>query len=124
MSSLFKQGRIAENIQGLLARRKIALVVLLAIFLHSLYVGYLGITAFSERREAVKGVLEPNLLSSIGTALKSIEDELFHREKEIRESITARLDNSLLPKEGKFSPESHRIFSTKGYILSSVNGGF
>ncbi|MFP4082433.1 MAG: hypothetical protein ACLFVG_06705 [Candidatus Aminicenantes bacterium] len=44
--------------QGILARRKIVFIFLLAILLPSLVVGYLSLSTFAKRREAVKQILE------------------------------------------------------------------
>ena len=67
--------------QGILARRKIVFIFLIAILLPSLVVGYLSFTTFSKRREAVKNILESNLWISGEAALKSIEDALFDDER-------------------------------------------
>jgi len=61
---------------------KIIFLFLFAIFLPSLIVGYLSLTTFSNRREAVKKILESNLWISGETALKSLEGALFDYEKE------------------------------------------
>jgi tetratricopeptide (TPR) repeat protein len=68
--------------QGILARRKIVLIFLLAILLPSLIVGYLSFSTFSKRREAVRRLLESNLWISGETALKSIEEALLEHEKQ------------------------------------------
>jgi signal transduction histidine kinase len=68
--------------QGILARRKIVFIFLLAILLPSLVVGYLSFSTFAERRESVKKILESNLWISGESALKSIEAELLEHEKE------------------------------------------
>ena len=65
----------------ILAHRKIIFIFLLAIFLPSLIVGYLSLSAFSKRREAVKKFLESNLWISGEAALKSIEGTLLEQEK-------------------------------------------
>jgi len=67
--------------QGILARRKIVLIFLIAILLPSLIVGYLSFTTFSKRREAVRNILESNLWISGEAALKSMEDALFDEER-------------------------------------------
>ncbi len=67
--------------QGLLARRKIVFVFLLAILLPSLIVGYLSLSTFSRRREAVKNILESNRWISGEAALKSFEEALLELEK-------------------------------------------
>lgn len=48
--------------QGILARRKMVLIFILAILLPSLIVGYLSLATFTKRREAVKRALESSLL--------------------------------------------------------------
>jgi tetratricopeptide (TPR) repeat protein len=68
--------------QGILARRKIVFIFLLAILLPSLVVGYLSFSTFAERRESVRRLLESNLWISGESALKSIEDALLEHEKE------------------------------------------
>ena len=61
--------------------RKIIFIFLLAIFLPLLIVGYLSLSTFSKRREAVKKLLESNLWISGEAALKSIEGALLEHEK-------------------------------------------
>ncbi|MCX6225270.1 MAG: ATP-binding protein [Bacteroidia bacterium] len=61
--------------------RKIIFIFLFAIFLPSLIVGYLSLTTFSNRREAVKKILESNLWISGEAGLKSVEDALSEQEK-------------------------------------------
>jgi len=68
--------------QGILARRKIAFIFLLAILLPSLIIGYLSFSTFAQRRESVRRLLESNLWISGESALKSIEDALLKHEKE------------------------------------------
>ena len=67
--------------QGLLARRKIVLIFLLAILLPALVVGYMSLGAFSKRREAVRRLLESNLWISGESALRSVEAALLDHEK-------------------------------------------
>jgi len=67
--------------QGILARRKIILLFLLAILLPSLVVGYLSFKTFSEKQKAVQNFLESNLWISGESALQTIEDELLHFEE-------------------------------------------
>jgi signal transduction histidine kinase len=68
--------------QGLLARRKIVLVFIVAILLPALVVGYLSLSAFSKRREAVRRLLESNLLISGESTLRGVEAALLERERE------------------------------------------
>jgi signal transduction histidine kinase len=68
--------------QGLLARRKIVLIFILAILLPALVVGYLSLSAFSKRREAVRRLLESNLLVSGESTLQAVEAALLEREKD------------------------------------------
>jgi len=65
----------------ILTHRKIIYIFLLAIFLPLLIVGYLSLSTFSKRREAVKKLLESNLWISGEAALKSIEGALLEHEK-------------------------------------------
>jgi hypothetical protein len=58
--------------QGILAKKKIVLIFLLAILLPSLIVGYLSLSVFSKRREGVKRLLESNLWITGEAALRSI----------------------------------------------------
>jgi signal transduction histidine kinase/tetratricopeptide (TPR) repeat protein len=97
--------------QGILARRKIAFIFLLAILLPSLIIGYLSFSTFAQRRESVRRLLESNLWISGESALKSIEDELLEHEKEalkpenfarlteLKETKQALSDYSKLSKE-------------------------
>lgn len=64
-----------------LAHRKIIFIFILAIFLPSLIVGYLSLSTFTQRREAVKNFLQSNLWISGEAALKSIESTLLEQEK-------------------------------------------
>jgi signal transduction histidine kinase len=79
--------------QGLLARRKIILIFLVAILLPALVVGYMSLGAFSKRREAVRRLLESNLWTSGESALRSVEAALLEHEKEaLRAGNFARLN--------------------------------
>lgn len=69
-------------IQGIFARKKIILIFLLAILLPSLIVGYLSLSTFAKRREAVQKILESNLWISGEAALKSLEAKLLEYEKQ------------------------------------------
>jgi hypothetical protein len=51
--------------KGILARRKIAFIFLLAILLPSLIIGYLSFSTFAQRRESVRRLLESNLWISM-----------------------------------------------------------
>jgi len=78
--------------KGLLARRKIVVIFLVAILLPALVVGYLSLSAFSKRREAVRRLLESNLLVSGESTLRGVEAALFEREKDaLRAGNFARL---------------------------------
>jgi signal transduction histidine kinase len=68
--------------EGMQARKKIVLIFLLAILLPALVVGYLSLSAFSKRREAVRRLLESNLWISGESALRSVEAALLEHEKE------------------------------------------
>jgi signal transduction histidine kinase len=67
--------------QGILARRKMVLLFLLAILLPSLVVGYLSFKTFSEKQKAVQNFLESNLWISGEAALEAVEDKLLDLEK-------------------------------------------
>ncbi|MCJ7485710.1 MAG: hypothetical protein MUQ25_06025, partial [Candidatus Aminicenantes bacterium] len=68
--------------EGILARKKIVLIFVLAILLPALIVGTMSLGAFAKRREAVKRILESNLWISGESALRSVEAALLEREKE------------------------------------------
>jgi signal transduction histidine kinase/tetratricopeptide (TPR) repeat protein len=68
--------------EGLLARRKIVLIFLLAILLPALVVGYMSLGAFAKRREAVRRLLESNLSISGESTLRAVEAALLEHEKE------------------------------------------
>jgi signal transduction histidine kinase len=72
--------------EGLQARKKIILIFLLAILLPALVVGYLSLSAFSKRREAVRRLLESNLLVSGESSLQAVEAALLEREREALEA--------------------------------------
>jgi len=67
---------------GFLARRKTVLIFLVAILLPALVVGYMSLSTFAKRREAVRRVLESNLWISGESALRSVEAALLEREQE------------------------------------------
>ncbi len=90
--------------QGILARRKIVLIFLLAILLPSLIVGYMSLSAFSKRREAVKRLLESNLWISGESALRSIETALLEYENE-----ALKPENFLSLTDPKTPGQSHTI---------------
>ena len=86
--------------QGFLARRKIVLIFILAILLPALVVGYLSLSAFSKRREAVRRLLESNLLVSGEATLQAVEGALLEREREALQAgnfarLTGPENNSL-----------------------------
>jgi signal transduction histidine kinase len=85
--------------------RKIILIFLLAILLPSLIVGYLSLSTFSKRREAVKKLLESNLWISGDAGLKSIEGALLEHEKRALKSENfIRLLQSKETEKALFSP--------------------
>jgi signal transduction histidine kinase/tetratricopeptide (TPR) repeat protein len=67
---------------GILVRKKIVLIFSLAILLPALVVGYMSLSAFSKRREAIRRILESNLWISGESALRSVEAALLEHEKE------------------------------------------
>lgn len=71
--------------QGILAKKKIVFIFLLAILLPSIVVGYLSFSTFARRRESVRRILESNLWVSGEAALLSFESALFNLEKEALE---------------------------------------
>ena len=86
------------------AHRKIIFIFLLAIFLPSLVVGYLSLSTFSRRREAVKNLLESNLWISGEAALKSIEGALLdHEIKALKSENFDRLIRSKKAEQTFFS---------------------
>jgi hypothetical protein len=99
-------------IQGILARKKIILIFLLAILLPSLIVGYLSLSTFAKRREVVQKILESNLWISGEAALKSLEAKLLEHEEQALKaenfiSLTQREKTNQEP--SKFPPESKEI---------------
>ncbi|HUV00670.1 MAG TPA: ATP-binding protein [Bacteroidales bacterium] len=75
--------------------KKIIFIFLLAIFLPLLIVGYLSLSTFSKRREAVRKLLESNLWVSGEAALKSVEGALLeHEQKALRSENFIRLIQS------------------------------
>jgi signal transduction histidine kinase len=89
--------------QGLLARKKIVLIFLLAILLPALVVGTMSLGAFSKRREAVRRLLESNLWISGESALRTVETALREREgNALRPEHFARL----IPEE---KPDAQRV---------------
>lgn len=87
-------------VDGMLARKKIVLIFLLAILLPALVVGTMSLGAFSKRREAVRRVLESNLLISGESTLRAVEAALLDHEKEALQAENfARLSG----------PESHSL---------------
>lgn len=67
-------------------RRRIIFIFFFAIFLPSLIAGYLSLSTFPKRREAVKQFLESNLWISGEAALKSAEEALLEYEKKVLKS--------------------------------------
>ena len=70
----------------LLTHKKIIIIFLLAIFLPLLIAGYLSLSTFPKRREAVKKLLEANLWISGEAALRSIEGALSEYEQKVLRS--------------------------------------
>lgn len=62
-------------------KRKIILIFLFAIFLPTVIVGFLSLGTFTQRREAVKKLLESNRWIAGETAVNSLENGLFEYEK-------------------------------------------
>ena len=75
--------------------RKIIFIFFLAIFLPCLIVGYLSLSTFLKRREAVKELLKSNLWISGEAALKSVERALLeYEQKTLRSENFTRLIES------------------------------
>jgi signal transduction histidine kinase len=66
--------------QGIFTKKKILLIFLIAILLPAFVVGYLSLSTFANRREAVERLLESNLWASGEAAIKSVENKLFEYE--------------------------------------------
>jgi signal transduction histidine kinase len=95
--------------QGILAKRKIALIFLLAILLPSIVVGYLSFSTFARRRESVRRILKSNLWVSGEAALVSFESALLDLEKE---ALAPQKFSSLLQPEKAGQPEFIDYFET------------
>ena len=93
--------------QGILARRKMVLIFILAILLPSLIVGYLSLTTFAKRRETVKRALESSLWVSGEAALKSIEDVLLEHERDV-----LKRENFIRLTQPKKADQSLSVYST------------
>ena len=93
--------------QGILARRKMVLIFILAILLPSLIVGYLSLATFAKRREAVKRALESSLWVSGEAALKSIEDVLLEYERDV-----LKRENFIRLTQPKETDQSLSVYST------------
>jgi len=100
--------------QGILARRKIVFIFLLAILLPSLVVGYLSFSTFAERRESVRRLLESNLWISGESALKFIEGKLLEHEKE-----ALKTENFTRLNEPK---ETEQILSDYSELSKEISG--
>ena len=81
--------------EGMLARKKIVFIFVLAILLPALIVGYMSLGAFAKRREAVRRLLESNLLISGESTLRAVEAAFLDHEKEaLRAENFARLSSA------------------------------
>jgi signal transduction histidine kinase len=87
--------------RGIPAKRKIALIFLLAILLPSVVVGYLSFSTFARRRESVRRILESNLWVSGEAALLSFETALFDLEKQ---ALEPQKFTRLLPQDNAGRP--------------------
>jgi signal transduction histidine kinase/tetratricopeptide (TPR) repeat protein len=84
--------------EGMLARKKIVLIFVLAILLPALIVGTMSLSAFAKRREAVKRILESNLWISSESALRTVETALLeHEKKALQTENFARLSGPESP---------------------------
>ncbi len=68
--------------QGIFTKKKILLIFLIAILLPAFAVGYLSLSTFANRREAVQRLLESNLWASGEAAIKSVENSLLEYESQ------------------------------------------
>ncbi|MFC2161828.1 ATP-binding protein [Acidobacteriota bacterium] len=76
-------------------KRKTIVIFILAIFLPTLFVGYLSFNTFTKRRESVSKLLESSLWTSSQAALQSLEDRLFDFEKQaLKSEKYSNLENS------------------------------
>jgi signal transduction histidine kinase len=66
--------------QGIFTKKKILLIFLVAILLPAFVIGYLSLSTFANRREAMQRLLESNLWASGEAAIKSVENRLFEYE--------------------------------------------
>ena len=66
--------------QGIFTKKKILLIFLIAILLPAFVVGYLSLSTFANRREAMQRLLESNLWASGEATIKSVENRLFEFE--------------------------------------------
>ena len=66
--------------QRIFTKKKILLIFLMAILLPAFVVGYLSLSTFANRREAVRRLLESNLWASGEAAIKSVENRLLDYE--------------------------------------------
>jgi signal transduction histidine kinase len=108
-------------VQGILARRKIILIFLLAILLPSLIVGYLSLSTFAKRREVVRKILESNLWISGEATLKSFEARLLEYEEQ---ALKAENFISLIQREsssqGPFSfPINSKQVTGQAFLLDA-----
>lgn len=66
--------------QGIFKKKKILIVFLVAILLPAFVIGYLSLSTFANRREAMQRLLESNLWASGEAAVKSVENRLIEYE--------------------------------------------
>jgi signal transduction histidine kinase len=104
--------------QRIWTRRKIVIIFLLGILVPSLCFGYLSWNAFSQRREALRKVIESQLWISGETALKSIEGTLQDYEDSVLspENFTP-LSNFLEDRQGL--EKSSSVSKEKIFLLDS-----
>ena len=100
--------------RNIFTHKKVLIVFLLAIFLPSLIVGYLSLSTFSQRREAIKNILESNVRFSAEALLRSFEEKLYEYEDNALQS-----DNFLkiLKAQGK-----NQTFIEYNKILKNIAG--
>ena len=104
--------------QGLLARRRIVLIFLLAILLPALVVGYLSLRAFTERREATRRLLESHLSISGESAVRAVEAALLEHE---RKALVTENFARLLEVDGRNLPAG-RVDIGEGDVPAELPG--
>ena len=93
----------------ILTKRKIILIFLFAIFLPTVIVGFLSIGSFSQRREAVKKLLESNRWVAGESAVNSLENGLIEFERKGLSTLKLNSD----------SLQTNRELSESSFLLDA-----